>query len=358
MPSHINTFWGLPAPHRKQKFSVPGDIILDLPGMRVRDISISTKHKIQNYGIVFAPRAGHHSNIAERVAIAMRDHGLTRMAIVEQKCADEIPLYVNGRRHYENFDGQVKQYKSVLEYLKGLTGYSSHTVAICQPGPLLMATTILYPELVKTFGSAGSPMCTAPGTGKLSDFAKLAGEKYIDFMIDFFGYTVPDCFPGAGRRCFDGRLQVLAFYLFGAQTHTQNAWNLFFDLCAGNNTQAQKQIDFYEWYNLAHHSSAGFMRDTFKKIFVRNELMNGNFSTPGRNIGISDFPAHVPIWAIAGVKDEIAPPAQAIGHMKDTPAKNKLEVLCSGGHMGLFRSSKILTKEYEKITKFCIHHSD
>ncbi|HKI48311.1 MAG TPA: hypothetical protein VKA69_03230, partial [Desulfobacteria bacterium] len=91
-------------------------VILDLPGLRLIDISADVEeHEIQNYGVVFAPRAGHHSNIAERAALFMRDQGLTRMAIVEQKCAEDIPLFVNGKRHYENFDGQVEQYKKILE---------------------------------------------------------------------------------------------------------------------------------------------------------------------------------------------------------------------------------------------------
>ncbi|MCP4577881.1 MAG: hypothetical protein GY846_16530, partial [Deltaproteobacteria bacterium] len=134
------------------------NVILDLPGLKLIDISKDVEHKIENYGVVFAPRAGHHSNIAERVALFMRDHGLTRMAIVEQKCAEDIPLLVDGKRHYENFDGQVQQYKMVLEALKERTGCPPHLIAICQPGPLLISTLILYPHLGKTFGSAGSPM--------------------------------------------------------------------------------------------------------------------------------------------------------------------------------------------------------
>ena len=64
-------------------------VLLDLPGLRLIDISAQVEHKIRNFAVVFAPRAGHHSNIAERAAYYMRDQGLTRMAIVEQKCAEE-----------------------------------------------------------------------------------------------------------------------------------------------------------------------------------------------------------------------------------------------------------------------------
>ena len=150
-------------PCERQDWSVECDrtkILLDLPGMRVIDISADIRHRIHNYGVVFAPRAGHHSNIAERVALFLRDQGLTRMAVVEQKCADDIPLSVNGHRHREDFEGQVDQYRQVLELLKLRTGYSPHLIAICQPGPLLLSTLILHPELGKTFGSAGSPMHT------------------------------------------------------------------------------------------------------------------------------------------------------------------------------------------------------
>ena len=118
-----------------QCFDEPGTVLADLPGMRLIDISRDEAHHIKNYTVVFAPRAGHHSNIAERVALYMRDQGLTRMAIVEQKCAQEIPLYVGGERHHEGFDGQVEQYRTILEILKEKTGQPAHLVAVCQPGP-------------------------------------------------------------------------------------------------------------------------------------------------------------------------------------------------------------------------------
>jgi len=129
----------------------PSKILLDLPGLRVIDISADVRHRILNYGVVFAPRAGHHSNIAERVALFLRDNGLTRMAVVEQKCAEDIPLFVKEDRHRENFEGQVDQYRQVLELLKVRTGHPAHLIAICQPGPLLLGTLILHPELGKTF---------------------------------------------------------------------------------------------------------------------------------------------------------------------------------------------------------------
>ena len=123
----------------------PSKVLLDLPGLRVIDISADVRHRILNYAVVFAPRAGHHSNIAERVALFLRECGLTRMVVVEQKCAEDIPLYVNGKRHQEDFDGQVDQYRQVLEFLKHRTGHPPHLIAVCQPGPLLLSTLILYP---------------------------------------------------------------------------------------------------------------------------------------------------------------------------------------------------------------------
>ena len=80
-------------------------VILDLPSLRLIDISADVNHKIQNYGVIFAPRAGHHSNVAERVALYMRDRGLTRMAIVSRN-ARGYSLYIDGERHYEGLMGR------------------------------------------------------------------------------------------------------------------------------------------------------------------------------------------------------------------------------------------------------------
>jgi len=337
------------------------NVILDLPSLRLIDISTDIKHKIKNYGVVFAPRAGHHSNIAERVALYMRDHGLTRMAIVEQKCADDIPLYVDGVRHYEDFDGQVAQYRKVLENLKERTGFPPHLIAICQPGPLLMSTLILYPYLGKTFGSAGAPMHTDGERGYLTDFARMVGENYIERLIDLLGHTISDGHAGAGRESYDGRLQILGFYFLGMDQHFRNFRKLLNDLKKGNEEAAERQKTFYQWYNYVNHSPIGFIRDTYKKIFVKNELIRGTLIIGGKKIGIKDYPASVPIWALGGTKDEITPPLQATGHIpliKSIPPENKLTLTCNGGHMGLFRSTKILEQYYNRIVEFILAHSD
>ena len=337
------------------------NVILDLPGLRLIDISADVKHKIRNYGVVFAPRAGHHSNIAERVALYMRDHGLTRMAVVEQKCAADIPLYVDGERHYEGFDGQVAQYRKVLETLKELTGCPPHLIAICQPGPLLMSTLILHPHLGKTFGSAGAPMDTEGERGVLTDFARMAGEDYIDKLLMVSGHTISEEHEGAGRESYDGRVHVLGFYLLGMDQHLSNLRQLLTDLKRGNEEDAERQKDFYRWYNYVNHAPIGFIRDTYQKIFVKNELIHGTLSIHEKEIGIKDYPGSVPIWALGGNKDAIAPPLQATGHMKmidSVPPRNKLTLICDGGHMGLFRSTRILREYYNRIVEFILDHSD
>jgi polyhydroxyalkanoate depolymerase len=337
------------------------DVLLDLPGFRLIDVSREGPHEVRNYTVVVAPRAGHHSNIAERVALSMRDRGLTRMAVVEQKCADDIPLYVEGRMHSEGFAGQVEQYRQMLELLRERTGRPAHLVAICQPGPLLMSTLILYPHLGRTFGSAGAPMHTDAQEGPLTDFARSMGEWFIDLALAFSGRSVRLDRPGAGRPAFDGRLQVLGFYLLGLNQHLRNLTRLLHDLRQGNEEAAARQKSFYQWYNFAHHFPAEFIRDTYKKVFVRNDLARGELEVGERRIGLADYPARVPIWALGGSRDDIAPPGQATGHMDlldQVSADHKLKLICEGGHMGLFRSSRVLGNEYARIVRFLLDHSD
>ena len=348
----------------RQDWSVeydPSKILLDLPGLRVIDISTDVRHRILNYGVVFAPRAGHHSNIAERVALFLRDCGLTRMVVVEQKCAADIPLYVNGQRHREDFEGQVDQYRQVLELLKQRTGHPPHLIAICQPGPLLLSTLILHPELGRTFGSAGSPMHTEAEKGFLTEFARGAGEGYIDQMIALFGHTIGEDHPGAGRLTYDGRLQVLGFYLMAWDQHFKNFKKLLTDMQKGDNEAARRQKAFYQWYNSVHHFPAGFIRDTYKKIFVQNALIRGLLDIGGQIVDMADYPVRNPIWALGGQADHIAPPLQAVGHLDFLPAmpsQNCLRLVCDAGHTGLFRSQRILKQYYRRIADFLLTHSD
>ena len=344
-----------------QGFSEAGEVLADLPGMRLIDLSKAQRHEIGNYTVVFAPRAGHHSNIAERVALFMRDCGLTRMAIVEQKCAQEIPLYVEGRRHHEDFEGQVEQYRAILETLKDRTGHPAHLVAVCQPGPLLMTTLILFPHLGRTFGSAGAPMNTDAERGFLSDFARAMGEPYIDLLTTVLGSRVPPGLPGEGRAVYDGRLQVLGFYILGMPQHFDNLKKLLTDLRDGNEETAGRQMAFYQWYNYSHDFPESFLRDTYKKVFVRNALIRGSLEIRGRRIGVKDYPASVPIWALGGTKDNIAPCGQAIGHVdliEGVAPSDRLVLRCDAGHMGLFRSRRVLDRHYSRIIRFLLERSD
>jgi poly-beta-hydroxyalkanoate depolymerase len=169
-----------------------------------------------------------------------------------------------------------------------------------------------------------------------------------------------DCF-GSGRQSYDGRLQILGFYLLGMDQHLRNFRSLYTDLKEGNEEKAERQKTFYQWYHHVHHSPVGFIRDTYKKIFIRNELVRGNLEIAGKTIGIKDYPESVPLWALGGKRDEITPPLQATGHMSlidSVPKKDKLTLLCDGGHMGLFRSKKILIEFYTKIVEFLLARSD
>lgn len=204
-------------------------------------------------------------------------------------------------------------------------------------------------------------MNTEGEKGTLTEFARLMGENYIDRLLAYFGKTVSGDAIGAGREIFDGRLQVLGFYLLGMDQHFRNFRKLLDDFKQGDEEAAQRQKTFYQWYNYVHHFPVEFIRDTYKKIFVRNELIHGTFELGGRKIGIKDYPATVPIWALGGTKDDITPPLQAIGHMDlidSVPPNDKLVLLCEGGHMGLFRSENILKNDYSRIIEFILNRSD
>jgi polyhydroxyalkanoate depolymerase len=281
------------------------------------------------------------------------------MAVVEQKCADDIPLHVDGERHFEGFEGQVAQYRQVLTHLKALTGHAPHLIAICQPGPLLISTLILNPELGRTFGSAGSPMHTEAQSGFLTDFARLMGPAYIDLLMCLAGRRVGDDCPGVGREAYDGSYQVLGFYLLGLDQHYRNLKRFLADVRQGDQAAAERQASFYQWYNFVHHFPAGFIRDTYKKIFAKNELVRGTLVIGGQRVAIENYP-DVPIWALGGANDDIAPALQATGHMDliDLPSDQKLSLTCDAGHMGLFRAKRILKDYYSQITEFILANSD
>jgi poly-beta-hydroxyalkanoate depolymerase len=133
------------------------------------------------------------------------------------------------------------------------------------------------------------------------------------------------------------------------------------DLKHGNAEDAERQKVFYQWYNYVHHFPVSFIRDTYRKIFIGNELIRRTLIIGGRRIGIQDYPASVPVWALGGTEDQITPPLQATGHMdliESLAPEDKLTLICEGGHMGLFRSKRVLKDYYSQIVTFLLEKSD
>jgi len=204
-------------------------------------------------------------------------------------------------------------------------------------------------------------MHTEAQRGFLTDFSRLAGPGFIDAMLAAFGRRVAQGRPGAGRPVYDGSLQVLGFYLLGFNQHLRNFRRLHSDLVSGNQDGADRQRAFYRWYNAVHHFPAGFIRDTFKQVFVGNALVRGRMRIGEETLGIADYPAGVPIWAIGGTSDEIVPALQATGHMDlmdQVPGGDRLTIHCDAGHMGLFRARRILQDHYSAVARFVLDRSD
>jgi len=118
---------------------------------------------------------------------------------------------------------------------------------------------------------------------------------------------------GRGREIFDGRLHLLGFYLLFMDQHIKNFRQLLDDLRKGKSKSAERQKAFYAWYNYAQSFPQSFIEDTYKKIFVGNELIRGDLTIGGKTIKIGDYLESVPLWALGGDKDTIAPPLQATG---------------------------------------------
>lgn len=89
--------------------------------------------------------------------------------------------------------------------------------------------------------------------------------------------------------------------------------------------------------------------------------MRGTMRIGDQTANIKNYPVHVPIWALGGSQDDIVPPQQAVGHLDlidGLDENKKLSVIADAGHMGIFRSSKVLENNYSEIAKFILRHSD
>jgi hypothetical protein len=219
----------------------------------------------------------------------------------------------------------------------------------CQAGWQLMMMSAIRPDLAGPIMLAGSP---------LSYWAGVRGKNPLRYLGGTLGGTWLTSLAGdLGNGVFDGAHLVNNFEsLDPANTLWQKSYNLYSKI----DTEAPRFLEFEKWWGTPVLLNAAEMQYIADELFVGNKLASGEiYTSNGQRVDLRNIKSPIIVFGSWG--DNITPPQQALGWILDLYDSDE-EIVANGqtivytlhqtiGHLGIFVSAKVATKEHEEFTQ-------
>jgi poly(3-hydroxybutyrate) depolymerase len=302
--------------------------------------------------LIVAPMSGHYATLLRGTVEAFApDHAVF---ITDWKNARDVPM-LEGRFDFDDYIEHIQQMLRAL-------GHRAHVVAVCQPGPPVLAAAALMaedndPRRPRTMTFMGSPI-----DARLSPTVtnKLAEERPFTWFESNMIYTVPAPYPGAGRRVYPGFVQLASFMSMNMERH-KDAHRRYFDhLVSGDGDSADKHRAFYDEYLAVMDLTEEFYLQTIDKVFQDYALPKGELMHRGRLVKPSAI-TDIGLMTVEGELDDISGIGQTQAAHElcaNIPADMKLDHVQQGvGHYGVFNGRRFREEIFPRVADF-IRHCD
>jgi poly(3-hydroxybutyrate) depolymerase len=301
--------------------------------------------------LIIAPMSGHYATLLRGTVEALIvDHDVY---ITDWIDARDVSL-AEGKFGLEDFISYV------IEFIQFL-GTDTHVIAVCQPGPAVLAAAAIMsedkdPSRPASIILMGSPIDPRQSPTKPN---KLASEKPIEWFAHNVIDAVPLPYAGVGRDVYPGFLQLTGFMTMNLDRHYNAHIKLFEDLVKDDGDSVEKHRDFYDEYLSVMDMTAEFYLETIEKVFQKVELPQGKMQYKGRLVNPKAI-TDVALMTIEGQKDDISGVGQtkaAHDICSNLPkSKQKYYLHPTVGHYGVFNGSKWRNEIKPEIAKFIRKH--
>ncbi|HEY2047760.1 MAG TPA: polyhydroxyalkanoate depolymerase [Caulobacteraceae bacterium] len=236
-------------------------------------------------------------------------------------------------------------------------GRRAHVVAVCQPGPAVLAKAALMAEDDDPLRPAsltlmGSPIDARLAPTKVNDLAHAKPFAWFaSTMID----TVPWPWPGAMRRVYPGFVQLYSFISMNREMHEAAHRRYFDNLVRGDGDSADRHREFYDEYLSVLDLTEEFYLETIDQVFQRHLLPKGELMHRGRRVDLTAL-SDVGLMTVEGERDDISGVGQtqaAHALCPNVPAElRELYVQPAVGHYGVFNGRRFTQEIYPRICDF------
>jgi poly(3-hydroxybutyrate) depolymerase len=297
--------------------------------------------------LIVAPMSGHFATLLRgTVERLLPGH---EVFITDWRDAKMVPLKEGG------FD--LDDYVDTLIGWLDRIGPGAHMLAVCQPSvPAYAATALMnadgHPATPRSLTMMGGPIDTREAPTAVNT---LATERPHAWFQQNVIATVPDHYPGAGRRVYPGFLQLAGFMTMNLGSHMVSHWEMFRHLVDGDEESAEATRAFYDEYRSVCDMTAEFYLQTVDTVFQRHLLPKGEMLHRGRRVDPGAI-TQTALLAIEGERDDISGLGQTKAALKlatALPEGKKTYHLAKGaGHYGIFNGRKWREKIAPVVERF------
>lgn len=301
--------------------------------------------------LIVAPMSGHFATLLRgTVERLLPGHDVW---ITDWRDAKYVPVS-EGR-----FD--LNDYVDYLIEFMGVVGPGGHMLAVCQPAvPAYAAVALMeandHPARPATLTMMGGPIDTREAPTSVDD---LATQRPFAWFEQNVVATVPNIYPGAGRKVYPGFLQLSGFLSMNLANHMKSHWEMFKHLVAGEDDSADATKAFYDEYRSVADMTAEFYLQTIDTVFQRQLVAKGEFEHRGQVANPADI-RRTALLAIEGERDDISGLGQtkaALDLAVNLPADAKEYYMAEGaGHYGIFNGKRWRDKIAPVVETFIRKH--
>ena len=311
------------------------------------DLRRAGRHAFEPAVLIVAPLSGHYATLLRgTVRKFLEDH---EVYVAEWTNARQVPV-LEGRFDFHDYVDHVRDMLNAI-------GPRAHVVAVCQPGPPVLAAAALMAEDNHPARPASMIHMGSPIDARLAPTAvnKLAEEKPFTWFKSNMIHTVPPPYPGTGRRVFPGFVQLFSFLSMNDNRHSDAHWEYFRDLVRGDGDGAAKHLEFYDEYLSVLDLTEEFYLQTIDIVF-QDYLLPRGLLTHGERRVRPEAITDIGLMTVEGQDDDISGVGQtqaAHGLCPSIPdSRRELYVQPDVGHYGVFNGRRFREEIYPRVREF------
>jgi poly(3-hydroxybutyrate) depolymerase len=316
------------------------------------DMRRAGRSGVQPPVIIAAPLSGHYATLLRGTVQAfLQDH---EVYVTDWTNARLVPV-LEGRFDFYDY---ISHIRSMLQAV----GPSAHIVAVCQPGPPVLAAAALMAEDKDPCRPHSMTFMGSPIDARLAPTPvnQLAVDKPFAWFKSNMIHTVPPPYAGVGRRVFPGFVQLYSFMSMNEDRHRDAHWEYFADLVKGDGDAGVKHLEFYDEYLSVLDMTEEFYLQTIDIVFQDHLLPRGLLMHEGRAVrpgAITD----IALMTVEGENDDISGVGQTQAAHQVCPSipdtMRELYVAPKVGHYGVFNGRRFREDIYPRVRDFIRAHA-